>query len=194
MPINEIGTIYTPSVYGRNCFPLKHNNEPIFYKTFNAEDGEIVDINSDVIYIPNHFFKTGEPLSYKYGSSSTPVGISTLSPGELGVTTQFPSIVYPIVVDKDNIQIALGSTYATSNLAVDITSLGIGTDHSFECFKQNSKCLITINNIIQSPVSLGSTVTILGYSVNTLEVDSLQNIKIGTCLRVDGEICKGYFY
>lgn len=189
MPINEINTIYTPSVYGRTSFPLRHHNEPIFYKTFNAESSDIVDINQNTIYIPNHFFKTGEPLKYNIGVGVS-IGIDNLSPGASGIINKFPSIVYPIVVDKDHIQISLGSTYATSNLPVNITSLGIGTDHSFECFKQNSKCLITINNVIQSPISIGSTVKILNYTQNSLVVESLQNIKIGTCLKVNQEIVK----
>lgn len=189
MPINEIGTIYTPSIYGRTSFPLKHKNEPIFYKVFNSESSSVVSLNNDLIYIPDHFFKTGEPLKYSYNVGNSAVGISSTSPGASGITS-FPSVVYPIVVDKDNIRISLGSTYAASNEYVDITSLGIGTQHSFECFKQNSKCLIQINNIIQSPISVGSTVNVLGYTDSSLTVASLQNIKLGTCLRVNGEIVR----
>jgi len=189
MPINEIGTIYTPSIYGRTSFPLKHKNDPIFYKVFNSESSSIVNLSEDSIYISNHFFKTGEPLKYSYDSGNSAVGIASTSPGAFGITS-FPSVVYPIVVDKDNIRISLGSTYATSNQYVNITSLGIGTQHSFECFKQNSKCLIQINDIIQSPISIGSTVSILNYTNSSLTVASLQNIKLGTCLKVNEEIVR----
>lgn len=189
MPINEIGTIYTPSIYGRTSFPLRHKLDPIFYKSFNSEDSEIVDLTEDTVFIPNHFFKTGEPLKYNFSEFETPVGISTLSPGASGITSTFPNVVYPIVVDKNTIRIALGSTYAEANEYVDITSLGIGT-HTFECFKQNSKCLITINNIIQSPVSVASTVKVLGYTQASLIVESLQNIKIGSCLKINSEIVR----
>jgi hypothetical protein len=190
MPINEIGTIYTPSIYGRKSFPLKHKGYEIFYKVFSAEDSNTVNLNQNIIKIPNHFFKTGEPLKYSFASVDSSVGIAASSPGASGITTQFTSIVYPIVVDKDTIRVALGATYAQNNEYAYITSLGIGTQHSLEAFKQNSKCLITINNIIQSPISVSSTVQVLSYTQSSITVDSLINIKIGTCLKINDEIVK----
>lgn len=190
MPINEISSIYTPSIYGRTSFPLRHKLNPIFYKSFNSEDSDVIDLNRDIINIPNHFFKTGEPLKYEYTSIDTAVGISTSSPGAGGTISELPETVYPIVIDKDNIRIALGSTYAEANEYVDIVSLGIGTNHTLEAFKQNSKCLITINNIIQSPISIASTVKVLSYTQASLTVESLENIKTGTSLKINDEIVK----
>lgn len=190
MPINEIGTIYTPSIYGRTAFPLKHNGDPIFYKKFNSEDSEVVDISNDIINIPNHFFKTGEQLTYSFEAIDSSIGISTLSPGASPTTNELPSTVYPIVVDKDNIRVALGASYALQNQYVNITSLGIGTEHYFEANKKNSKCLITINNVIQSPISVGSTVKVLAHTQINLTLESLENIKIGTCLKVGNEIVR----
>jgi hypothetical protein len=188
MAINEIEVLYTPSIYGRTSFPLKHKFEPIFYKVFDGENPNVVNIQEDLINIPNHFFKTGEPLKYNFDIS--PIQISSSSPGANGIITEFPNIIYPIVVDSNNIRISLGSTYAQANQYVDITSLGIGTQHSLEAFKQNSKCLIEINNIIQSPISVGSTVKVLGYAANTLTLENLENIKVGNCLRINGEIAR----
>lgn len=188
MPITEIGSIYTPTLYGRTSFPLRHDKNPIFYKSFNPESGSTVNLGANVINIPNHFFKTGEPLKYQYDNE--PIGISTDSPGAAGITTQFPSIVYPIVLDKDNIRISLGSTYAENNEYVGITSVGKGNFHTFETFKQNSKCLITINNIIQSPVSVASTVKVLSYTQSSITVENLKNIKIGSCIGIGSEIVK----
>lgn len=189
MPSNNIFTIYTPSLFGRSSFPLRHKDEPIFYKQFNSADSEVVDLNNDIITIPNHFFKTGEPLKYTTNLGGTKIGIASSSPGAAGITTQLPQIVYPIVVDKNNIKLSLGSTYAQNNENVDLTTLGIGT-HSFEAFKQNSKVLISVDNIIQSPISVASTVQVLSYTQSSLTVNSLQNIKIGTCIKVNDEIVK----
>ena len=111
MPSNDIFTVYTPSIFGRTSFPLKHKSESIFYKTFDSEDSDVVDLVTDIINIPNHFFKTGEPLKYTIDSGETKLGISTLSPGALGITTQLPGVVYPIVVDKDNIRISLAYNF-----------------------------------------------------------------------------------
>lgn len=189
MPISEISSVYTPSIYGRKSFPLTHNQFPIFYKIFDASNSNTVNLTSNIIYIENHFFKTGELLKYNTGTG-TSIGINTNSPGALGIITCFPSIVYPIVIDKDNIQISLASSLAISNNPVDITQLGIGTQHSFEAIKQNSKCLISINNIIQSPVSVASTVNVLSYTSSSLELNSLVNVKLGSILRINNEIVK----
>jgi hypothetical protein len=189
MPSNDIFTIYTPSIFGRTSFPLRHKSVPIFYKQFNSQDSDVVDLATDIINIPDHFFKTGEPLNYSIDSGDLKLGISTLSPGALGITTQLPNVVYPIVVDKDNIRISLASTYAENNEYVDLVSLGIGT-HGLEANKQNTKCLVTINNIIQSPISLGSTVQVLDFTQSSLTLNDLNNIKIGKCIKINDEVVR----
>ena len=189
MSLNEIYSEYTPSSGGRKSFPLQHNGDPIFYKIFNAEDSNIVNLNKNIISIPNHFFKTGETLIYDFGTGS-PVGIDTNSPGASGIITAFPSTIYPIVVNKDTIRIALGSSLALNNEYVDINSLGIGTNHSLKAIKQNSKCLISINNIIQSPISVGSSVQVSAYTADSITVTDLKNIKLGVCLRINEELVK----
>ena len=96
-------------------------------------------------------------------------------------------VVYPIVVDKDTIRVALAASLALSNSYVNITSVGLGTDHYLEAEKQNSKCLIAIDNIIQSPISVSSSVGIQTVFVNNpskLRVNSLINIKPSTVLKI----------
>lgn len=189
MPITEINSIYTPSIYGRKSFPLRHKNYPIFYKIFNGQDENIVGVSSDKIFIENHFFKTGEPLKYNPGIGVS-IGISTNSYGANGITSAFPSIVYPVVIDKDNIRVALASSLALDNQYVNIVNLGIGTQHSFEAFKQNSKCLISIDNLIQSPISVASTALVTDYTSASITVDSLKNISLGSILKINDEIVK----
>ena len=111
MPANDIGAIYTPSIYGRTSFPLRHKGEPIFNKTFDGSNPAIVGISSNKIEVSNHFFKTGESLQYNTGTG-TSVGISTLSPGwSSGIGTVLPKVVYPIVIDSNNSQ-----NYSNSNI------------------------------------------------------------------------------
>ena len=163
MPISDIGAIYTPSVYGRTSFPLKHNGEPIFYKEFNGANQNIVGITSDKIFIKDHFFRTGETLFYSPGTG-TSIGIQTNGIGNIGFSSYMPSLVYPIVLDKDNIRIALASTLAYSNDYIGITTTGIGTVHSLTADKQNTKCLISVDNMIQAPVAVASTVGITTFT------------------------------
>ena len=52
-------------------FPLKHNGDPIFHKTFDSSDTAVVDVTNDTFIVNNHFFQTGEELTY------TPTGAGT---------------------------------------------------------------------------------------------------------------------
>lgn len=185
MPVSDIGAIYTPSIYGRTSFPLKHNGEPIFHKTFNGSSDVTVGISSDILFVKEHFFKTGEKLTYSPGTG-TSIGISTTSPGNIGFSSYLPSEVYPIVIDKDRIRVSLASSLALSGEYVDFTSTGIGSDHTLTAEKQNTKCLITVDNIIQSPISVGSTVGITTYTNTSLTLDNLVNVKLGSLLRIYG--------
>jgi len=187
-----IDVVYSPNIFGITSFPLRHNGVPIFYKEFDGTNPIIVDISNDIIKIPNHFFKTGEPLRYNIPNGGKRIGISSTSPGALGITS-LPSIVYPVVIDDNQIRISLSESLSRQNSYVNITSVGIGTIHSFTTEKQNSKCLITIDNIIQSPISIGVSFNIT--STNPLNpgeifVNSLQDIKINSILKINQEYVK----
>jgi len=189
MPANDIGAIYTPSIYGRTSFPLRNQGNAIFYKTFDGSNPFVVGISSDIIKIPNHFFKTGEKLIYNF-STGKAIGIGTTSPGNIGFASTMPTTVYPIVVDKDKIRISLSSQLALAGEYVNITSVGVSTVHSLLAEKQNSKCLISVDNIIQSPISIGSTVGIVTYTNLSVGVKDLKNIKLNSLLQVESEIVK----
>lgn len=183
MPVSDIGAIYTPSIYGRTSFPIRYQQEPIFLKTFNGSSSDIVGISSDKIYIKDHFFKTGERLTYSPGTG-TSIGITSTSPGNIGFSTFLPNIVYPIVLDKDNIRVALASSLALSGDYVNLNSVGVGSAHTLLAEKQNAKSLICIDNIIQSPISVASTVGIVTYTNTSFTLDTLQNVKLGSFIRV----------
>jgi hypothetical protein len=189
MPANDIGAIYTPAIFGRTSFPLRHQANRIFYKIFDASNSAVVDLTEDTIRVPEHYFKTGEKLTYRVGSGSS-IGITTTSPGNVGLSTYLPTTVYPIVVNKDTIRVALASSLAYSNNYVNLNSLGIGSFHSFSAEKQNAKCLISIDNIIQAPLSVASTVGVTSYTNTSLTLDKLNNVKLGSFLKISSEIVK----
>lgn len=190
----SIDVTYIPNFYARTAFPLKSNGSPIFYKTFDATNPVIVDVDTDIIKIPDHFFKTGEKLTYEpINANDFRIGISTLSPGAGVGINSLPSTVYPIVVDKDRIRVALAASLALSNSYVDITSVGFGTEHYFEADKKNTKCLISIDNIIQSPISIASSVGILTAftdAAKKIRVNSLKNIKSGSILKINDSLSR----
>lgn len=187
-----IDSIYVPNLFGRTSFPLQHQGYPLFYKKFNASDEDVVDPGSDLITIENHFFKTGEPLRYLPLNGGSPISINPASPGASGITT-LPEIVYPIVAGRDTFRLALSKDLALSNSYVDISAVGLGTVHSIETFKNNSKCLITIDNVIQSPASVKGEVGITSVNpINSLKITlaSIDNVKVGTILRLGQEYAR----
>lgn len=189
MADNSATSTFVPTTFGKNVFFLKHQGDPIFYREFDAASN--VDVLNDIISIESHFFNTGEKLKYTSPVVNSSIQISTSSPGNTLGTSFLPEEVYPIVVDSGKIRLALSRDLALSNDHVNITGLGTGTLHSFECEKKNTKCLITINNIIQSPISVASTVGIVTIvDGKTLELESLEGISIGTILKTGDEYSK----
>jgi len=182
----------------RLSFDLKHQGNPIFQKYFDGSNSSVVSTASSTITIKNHFFVTGERITYSSGSpTSTPIGIASTDFGVgIGTTDKLPSTVYVIKIDENNIKLARSAEDALKIVpkSLNITSVGIGTSHIFTSTKQNAKTLISIDNVIQSPIVSTSTTTQL--SANLLSVDdllysdSIDGIISGDLLRIDNEIVK----
>lgn len=187
--MENISVSYIPNIFGRLSFPLRYNGYPVFHKTFQGNSLLTINLIDDTITIPSHFFKTGERLTYSFSADGSSIGINPSSPGSGGSST-LPSVVYPIYVDENTIRVALAASLALQNQYVDITSVGVGSVHTLTAEKQNSKCLISIDNIIQSPVSVSGQVNIVSSSSSSsqkITLDSLEDIKYGTILKIGQE-------
>jgi hypothetical protein len=146
-------------------YELKYQNIPIFMKTFDPNDSEILNLSTGVFKIQNHFFNTGEELIYRPNVTSGSLGIGTTS-NNVGIPTNIlPSTVYAIRIDNESFKISTRKDYALASPAIGVTftSVGIGTLHELEMYKSTEKSIITINDVVQSPISY----SLLSYSVNT---------------------------
>lgn len=191
MANSSSGVIYVPTTLGSNSFRLKHKDDSIFFKEFNSESLQTIDLTNNTIRINNHFFNTGEKIFYSYPNSGKPISISPSSPGNTISTTFLPKELYPIVIDDNTIKLAFTKQLSLSGQEIDLTNYGIGNKHSFECEKQNSKCLITIDNIIQSPLSIASTVGIVSFvDSRNIVLSNLNDINVGTILKIGSEYTK----
>ena len=115
----------------------------------------------------NHFFVTGEELYY-YAPNGTSIGIDHTSSG-VGAATTLPEKVYAIKVDENKIKLAATPALATAGTNIGRTTVGVGASHSFTSRKQNSKVILALDNIIQSPLydkvgTATTTVSILKQS------------------------------
>ena len=131
-------------------FPLNHNNLPIFRREVDCSSSTNVNVSNNSIQIPDHFFVSGEEIQYRVAGtgSSNAIEIASTSFVSVGTTTKLPGSVYVIKLNESEIQLARTAAEALSFVPtpIDITSVGIGTSHSFTSKKQNSKVVVAIDN------------------------------------------------
>ena len=179
----------------KRSFDIKHKNTPIFQRVFDASDSAIVNLADNLIKIPKHFYVTGEELVYSAGNGD-PIGIATTTIAGVGITDKLPSSVFAIKLNDLNVRLASSAENALKAIPqpLTITSVGIGTTHFFTSKKQNSKCLISIDNHIQSPIVSTSTTVSLAKTSNFNEVNltlsGISSIYGGDLLKINNEIVK----
>ncbi len=197
---SDYNVFYGTEKDAQRSFELKHQGNPIFQRYFDASNSSIVSVASSTIKIQNHFFVTGEKVEYSAGiptATSVPIGIAATDFGVgIGTTNRLPSSVYIIKVDENNIKLARNASDALGAFpkALNITSVGIGTRHSFTSLKQNIKALISIDNVIQSPIVSTSLTSYLSANLlstdDLMYVDSTVGLFAGDLVRIDNEIIK----
>lgn len=179
-------------------FNLTHGGVGIFRRTFFGNQSSVVDTSDDTILVPGHFFVTGEELIYNHAGTGTTqaIGIATTSFVSVGSTNKLPAQVFAVKIDDLRVKLSTTAENALKLLPVtlDIVSVGIGTSHSLTSKNQNGKCLIAVDNFIQSPVVSTSVTT--GLSTNMTAVTNIVRLSgitsfFGTDLiKIDDEIMK----
>jgi len=265
-------------------FNLNHNLFSIFERQFNGSleststNPASVDLSRNLIYIPNHFFTSGEKIKYSsdafeyidilttqtsstagvgtnilqvastsglstsdylnYGGyikisniSSTLVSLSstissTVGLGStvifsrlfesdsdnpstesairiqetyivgVGTTNRLSGDLYVYKYDSKFIGLCtspLDALSSTPNL-INFTSVGIGNNHYITSTNQNSKCIILIDNVIQSPIVSTAVTAILQDDLElidtTLAFSGITSFFSGALIKVNNEIMK----
>lgn len=180
-------------------FGLFHGGDQIFVQNFNASNPLIVRSIEDLVIIPNHFFTSGEKLRYvPIGTGNTSsIGIGTTTISGYGSTDRLPEIVYAIKVDDKSIRLAATAADALQSKIgnyLNITSVGIGTSHSFIAYDQNSKCIIALDNNIQDPViqaNINHTlVEQMSFGGESMRLSGITSFYGGDLLKVGNEFMK----
>jgi hypothetical protein len=187
----------------RKDFDLYHKNSPIFKKTFNPTNTSILNPTTGVFTLKNHFFNTGEELVYTPESSLSNVSPVSLSIGStlnsVGVVTDIlPSDVYPIKLTEDTFRLATRQDYAQSGIYVTFTSLGSGNIHGLEMTKKLEKSLITIDDLVQYPITYsllsydlqGNYGGSVGVGTTIFSLSGISSIKTGDLLKIEDEFVK----
>ena len=146
----------------KTSFPMQRNAVPIYEKKFNPADASILDLGTGVFSIVDHFFETGERLIYTPNATFTGIPITGISTGG-GVLGEE---VYAIRIDKDNFKLARSEGDADSGIGLTFTATGSGNSHELEMFKKNEKTLLSLDGVIQSPITYTPVSTTLPYAVS----------------------------
>ena len=193
------------NIVGLSSFRLKVNNQNLLIKSFNITDTSIIGAGGSTIIINGHDFSTGEKLFYDSESGSR-VGIATTSRVASGISTNLlPTEVYAHKVDDTTIKLSGIKTDSTTNnifftfrsaTGIGSTVVGSGTTHtlSVDTSLANTRALITIDNVIQSPlfrknVSTGLS-TSVGVGSTAITLTGITSISTNTLLQINEEILK----
>ncbi len=192
------GSYEGTQIASKKSFQLTHNELPIFERYFLGNDSVVVDVSSNQVTIPNHYFVTGEKLNYEYTDSDryslNAVGIATTTITGIGVTNKLPRTLYAVKTDNLYLKFAGSAADALSTPAntLDITSVGIGTSHVLRANKQNAKSIIAIDNVIQSPIVSTAVTTIVGTYIesvtNVITLSGITSFFSGDLIKIGGEI------
>ena len=158
---NDINIYEGTEAMIKRQFALKHNTDPIFRRNFDGSSTSVVDLTNNTILLPNHFWVTGEEIVYSVktatgvGTTGDTIGISKTEFSGVGTVTYIPGqSVYVIKKGENKIQLARSAEDALKEIAVplDLTAVGVGTSHSITSKNQNTKVMVGIDNMIQSPI------------------------------------------
>ena len=158
----------------KKSFNLEHRSAPVFEKYFLGNDSDIVSIDANTIRIPNHFYVTGEAIRYdRNGGITSAIGIATTSFAGVGNTEYLPTgeDIFVIKISDDKIKLASSAENALKRIAVpiELESVGIGTSHRFIATNQNARCLIALDNLIQSPIVSTAQTQTLAKNVTSVD-------------------------
>jgi hypothetical protein len=140
----------------KRAFEITHDTMPVFKRYFYGDRSSIVDVEENTVIISDHYFVTGEEIIYAHAGAGTTqaIGIGTTTFAGIGATDKLPSSVYVVKVSESKIKFASSAENALKPIpnTLDLTTVGIGTSHSFTAKNQNAKVIIAIDNLIQSPL------------------------------------------
>lgn len=170
-------------------FSIKTNSRDIFSRNIEA-----IDLVSNTITINNHYFTNGEKLNYSY--SGSPIGITTTTIVGIGSTNKLPSTVYVIKYDESTIGLASSATNALKETIEPFvfTSVEIGSSHVLSSLDNNTRAIISLGGVIQSPIVSTATTTLctaaVGVGSTYIRFSSVKQFSSGDFVKIDDEVLK----
>ena len=195
----EFSTMYGGYTGSQNdikrSFELRHKGDLIFERTFNSESlGTVVSVESNVLNLSNHFFVSGEEVTYTFPAGSQPIGIATTTLVGVGTTTLLPPTLFVVKQDSGSISFtdtAENALKFNPDVNIKITSVGVGTQHKITATNKNAKGVFTIDNMMQSPIQRSDINTTLLEDISLeqtlINTSGITSIFTGDILKINDE-------
>jgi len=187
--------LYTSAVGNRiekTQFKINNNSTPIFAKTFNPSDTNILDPVTGKFSIQNSFFRENEELIYKPKSTFIGIGSTPMQFKDGIVVDTLPTTVFAKNVGVGGTSFFISTTRAGA--AVTFVGLGEGNAHEFSMAKANEKALITIDDVAQYPLirnnvthTLDSNSGGVGLSTTIIHLSGISTISTNDVLKINSE-------
>ena len=102
----------------------------IFERYFLGNSSDVINVTTNSIKIPNHFFVSGEKIRYNHvGTASSAIGIATASFVGTSNTTFLPDEnLYAVKVDDNLIKTGLKIPEGIISLGAELIDLGADSD------------------------------------------------------------------
>ena len=183
-------------------FDLTYQGRPIYKKVFDPSNDSIVNFETGIITITDHMFNTGEELIYSPKSTFIGVGQSAMGIGStanyLGIVTdRLPEKVYPIAITPNTFKIATQRSYAELGIGVTFTDAGLGNAHEFEMTKKLTKSVVSLDGIVQQPITFTPVSHTLNYNsgsisagIGTFNLSGISSIQPRDLVKIDNEYMK----
>jgi len=172
-------------------FDIKHEGVPIFQKTFDPTI--VLDVSTGIFNVPDHFFNTGEKLTYAAGSSFSGVTAASLQTGGSNI----PTTVYAIKSGSDEFKLATSRNNALAGTAIGFSTFGSGNAHTLTMDKKLSKAIISIDGVAQSPIAftklsytLQDNFGSVGAAETVFSLSGIGTIGSGDLIKIDDEFMK----
>lgn len=178
-------------------FELTFNRVPVFGQSFKGNNPGIVNLGNNTIKIPNHKFVTGEKVSYqppnfKFNNESA-IGIAQTTIPGIGLTTKLPEELYIIKYSDVTVGFARSAHDALAKLPkpLNLNAVGVGIDHNIFTTNQNARALISIDNMIQAPITDVKIDTNLVSAIifePSFLVVGIQSFKANDLIKINDEV------
>ena len=175
----------------RTSFDIKHDGVPIFQKTFDPTTA--LNVSTGIFNVPDHFFNTGEKLTYAAGSSFSGITAASLQTGGSNI----PTTVYAIKSGSDEFKLATSRNNALAGTAIGFSTFGSGNAHTLTMDKKLSKAIISIDGVAQSPIAftklsytLQDNFGSVGAGETVFALSGIGTIAAGDLIKVNDEFMK----